>query len=81
MSTIKVTPKKGESFESLLRRFKHRERGSGKPLTARGKLFFERTPNKNKSKASALRKKKKAEKFAFLLRAGKIAQGDFKKMR
>lgn len=72
MSVIRIEKGKGESFESFFRRFKSRERDSGKPLTVKSLRFFERTPNKNRTQKSAIRKIRKQEKLSYLLQSGKI---------
>ncbi len=67
-----VKSKKGESFESLLRRFNRRIIQSGKILQAKKIRFFIKTQNKNAKKASALRRKEIREKRDYLRKIGKL---------
>ncbi len=81
MSDILIKKNKGESFESMFRRFKNRERQSGKPLTVKGKRYHARDIAKNKQKASALRKIAKATKINYLLRSGKMTEQELRGRR
>ncbi len=81
MSQINVTKKKGESFESLFRRFTRRVQASGKMLTARDGRFFSRTPNRNKRHGSALRRLEKRENFEYRMRAGKVTEDELRSLR
>lgn len=67
-----VRRKKGETFESLLRRFSKRIKGSGKILEAKKVRFHRRSPNKNLRRKSALRKKEIAEKITYYKKIGKL---------
>ncbi len=71
---VEVKRKKGESFESLLRRFGRRVQESGKILEARKKRFFAEKPNKNKVRESALRRLEKGEKREYLMRIGQLKE-------
>ena len=51
---VEFKRKKGESFESFLRRFNKRLQQSGKLMTARKKRYFHKDKNENKKKISAL---------------------------
>lgn len=81
MSVIRVEKGKSESFESFFRRFKNRERDSGKPLTVKAIRFFVRKPNKNRVHKSAMRKLVKQEKLSYLLQSGKITPEEIRDFR
>jgi hypothetical protein len=81
MSDIKIEKGKGESFETFFRRFKSRERDSGKPLTVKAIRFFARKPNKNRVQDSALRRIKKHEKIAYLVQSGKLLPEEIRNYR
>jgi ribosomal protein S21 len=69
---VDVKRKKGESFESLLRRFSRRLQQSGKALEARKIRFYSDKPNKNKQRQSALRRLEIREKREYLMRIGQL---------
>ncbi len=69
---VDVKRKKGESFESLLRRFSRRLQQSGKALEARKIRFYTDKPNKNKQRESALRRMEIREKREYLMRIGQL---------
>jgi ribosomal protein S21 len=69
---VDVKRKKGESFESLLRRFSRRLQQSGKALEARKIRFYKDKPNKNKQRQSALRRLEIREKREYLMRIGQL---------
>lgn len=81
MSSIEVKRKKGESFEALFRRFSRRLQQSGKVLEVRGHRFFERTPNKNKVRDSALRRLEMGARREYLLKTGKVKEEDLRVKR
>ena len=66
--------KKGETFESLLRRFNKKVIQSGKILQAKKIRFLEKDPNKNLSKKLALRRKDIKEKKEYLKKIGKLEE-------
>ncbi|MBM5789888.1 30S ribosomal protein S21 [Candidatus Parcubacteria bacterium] len=72
LSVVDVKRKKGESFESFLRRFGRRLQQSGNQLEARKIRFYKEKPNKNKMRESALRRKLMGEKREYLLRIGQV---------
>lgn len=78
---VEVKRKKGESFESLLRRFGRRIQESGKVLEARKIRFFSEKPNKNKVRESALRRLEKREKRDYLMRIGQLKEEPRKQSR
>jgi ribosomal protein S21 len=68
---LEVKRKKGESFESLYRRFQKRLFLSGKMLEVK-KSRFKRAPlTKREKRESALRRKKISDKISYLKRLGK----------
>lgn len=81
MSVIQINKGKNESFESMFRRFKSRERDSGKQLTVKGGRFFARKPSKNKTHESALRRLVKTAKLNYLLQSGKLDPKDIRNFR
>lgn len=75
-----VKRKKGETFESLFRRFQKRIQSSGKVLQAKKVRFHHRPVNPNKRRASALRREEMRAKYEYELRTGKL-QPELKKTR
>lgn len=71
---VEVKRRKGESFESLLRRFSRRVQQSGKMLEARKIRFHSKDPNKTKKRASALHRLAIKEKREYLMRTGQFVQ-------
>ncbi len=65
--------KKGETFESFLRRFNKKMMQSGKVLQAKKIRFLEKEPNKNLSKKLALRRQSIKAKKEFLKKIGKLS--------
>lgn len=78
---IEVKRKKGESFESLLRRFSRRVQDSGKILQARKIRFHSPQPSKNATKATALRREELREKREYLIKSGQATEEDFRRRR
>ncbi len=71
---VDVKRRKGESFESLLRRFTRRVQLSGKMLEARKYRFHSKEPSRTKKKASALRRLELREKREYLLKTGQLVE-------
>lgn len=69
---VHTTRKKGETFESFLRRFNKRLIGSGKLIHARKIRYKTKSVSKNKVKDAALRKKTIKEKFDYLAKIGQL---------
>ncbi|MFH0853950.1 MAG: 30S ribosomal protein S21 [bacterium] len=67
-----IKRKREESFESLLRRFNRKLQQSGKIIEVKQKKFFEKEPNKNQRKASALVRNKIRAKREYLKKTGKL---------
>lgn len=78
---VDVKRKKGESFESLFRRFGRRLQQSGKQLEVRKIRFYTEKPNKNKMRESALRRKEMGEKREYLMRTGQLVEEPRKRRR
>ena len=69
-----VKRKKGESFESLIRKFNKRMQQSGKVLQAKKVRYLESKPNKNLQKKLALRRLKIAKQKQYLSKVGKLKE-------
>jgi len=76
---IEVKRKKGESFESLLRRFSRRVQDSGKMIQARKIRFHANQPSKNAGKATAIRREELREKREYLIKSGQATEEDFRR--
>lgn len=74
----KVKSKKGEMFESLLRRFNRKIMLSGKILQAKKTRFHKKESNKRALRDSALRREKISVKKDYLLKTGKIKEEDLR---
>ena len=74
-----VKRKKGESFESFLRRFNSRVQMSGRLLQAKKIRFLAPGVNKTKKKAAALKRKGTQEKISYMLKSGKLKEEDLKR--
>ena len=69
---VNVKRKKGESFESLYRRFSRRVQQSGNMLQVRKTRFRVDEPNKTKVKKSALRRTVARARREYLIRVGQL---------
>lgn len=69
---VNVKRKKGESFESLYRRFSRRVQQSGSLLQVKKTRFYVEEPNKTKVKKSALRRLVARARRDYLIRVGKL---------
>lgn len=76
-----VKRKKGESFESMLRRFSRKVQQSGRILEARKLRHFDPEKSKNAQHAAALRREYLRAKKDFLIRTGQATEEDFKPKR
>lgn len=74
----KVKTKKGEMFESLLRRFNRKVMLSGKIFQAKKIRFHKKESNKRAVRDSALRREKINIKKDYLLKTGKIKEEDLR---
>ena len=73
--------KKGETFESFLRRFNKRLIQSGKVLQFKKVRYHQKAKNKNLVKASTLHGKKVKEKIEYLKKVGRYKEDDNRKRR
>lgn len=74
-----VKRKKGETFESLMRRFSRRVQQSGKLLQAKKIRFHVRTKSRNLRRVSALRREELRRKREYLKKIGKLEEpGDLR---
>lgn len=69
---VNVKRKKGESFESLYRRFSRRVQQSGSMLQMKKTRFHVDAPNKTKVKKSALRRMVARARREYLIRVGQL---------
>lgn len=72
LSMAEIKKRKGETFESLMRRFRRRMQQSGKLLQAKKVRFLKTDPNKTKRKHSALHRLDMAKRRAYLAKIGKL---------
>ena len=79
LASVEVKRKKGESFESFLRRFNKKLIQSGKLLQARKVRFYQDPVSKVKLRASALRRKEMSSKREYLRKIGKLDELDSKR--
>ncbi len=79
-SVVDVKKKKGERFDSLLRRFNRRVLESGKIFQARKIRFNERNENGRRVKERALRRLEIVEKRDWLRKTGQLPD-EFKRDR
>ncbi len=76
-----VKRKKGESFESLLRRFSRKVQESGKLLQARKIRFHSRTKSKSAVREAALRREYLRARREYLIKTGQATEEDFRPKR
>ena len=69
--------KKGESFESLLRRFKKKIQQSGVLLQSRKIRYYERPKSKNKRRNDTLRRLEINSEREYLKKIGRLKEDDF----
>jgi ribosomal protein S21 len=73
-----VKRKKGESFESLLRRFSTRIQKSGRLIQAKKVRFNKPKQSKTEKKSVALKRETIKSKINYMLRSGKITEDDLR---
>lgn len=73
-----VKRKKGESFESLLRRFSRKVQESGRILQAKKIRYFASPKSKSAVREAALRRVYLRGRKDYLIRAGLATEEDFK---
>ena len=71
---VQFKRKKGESFESFLRRFNKRLQQSGKLMEARKRRYHRNEPNSNAVKGSALISLELRKKKEYLRKLGKLEE-------
>lgn len=71
---VEVKRRKGESFDSLLRRFNRRVQQSGRLLEARKIRFHSKDPNKTKVRESALHRLTAKAKREYLMKVGQYVE-------
>ena len=79
LASVEARRKKGESFESFLRRFNKKLIQSGKLLQARKVRFFQDPVSKIKLREGALRRKDLTSKREYLRKIGKLDELDLKR--
>lgn len=78
---IEVKRRKGESFDTLLRRFTKRVQLSGRLLEAKKHRFHARDKNKNALRKSALRRLEMAGRRDYLLKTGRLTEEEEKRAK
>jgi ribosomal protein S21 len=76
-----VKRKKGESFESLLRRFSRKVQDSGKLLQKKKIRYHARDKSKTAVRDAALRREYLRAKRDFLIKSGQATEEDFRPKR
>ena len=76
-----VKRKKGESFESLLRRFSKKVQESGKLLQAKKIRYYARPKSKAAQRDAALRREYLKQHREYLLKTGQATEEDFRPAR
>lgn len=78
---VECKRKKGETFESFLRRFNKRIIQSGKVLQFKKVQFHAKDPNKNLVKKSTLKRQQLKKRYEFLTKVGLLKEEPRKKRR
>lgn len=78
---VEVKRKKGETFESFLRRHKKKVMQSGVILQFKKIRFHGKDQSRNMQKDSALRKKTIREKREYLKKIGRLPEEDYRRGR
>lgn len=81
ITVAEVKRKKGESFESMLRRFSRRVQESGRMLQAKKIRFHTGDKSENMQKEAALRRETLRAKKDYLIKTGQATEEDFRKRR
>jgi ribosomal protein S21 len=76
-----VRRKKGESFDSLLRRFTRKVQESGKLLQAKKIRYHAHGKSKNLQREAALRRTYLRDRREYLIRTGQATEEDFRPAR
>lgn len=78
---VEVKRKKGETFDSLLRRFQRRYQQSGRGIQTKKIRFHSGATSKTRRHASALRREEKRKEFEYLSKTGQLKEEPKKKFR
>jgi len=73
---VETKRKKGESFESLFRRFQKKIQQSGKILQSRKIRFHQKEKSRNLRRDSALRRLEIGKEKEYLKKVGKLAEDE-----
>lgn len=73
---VDVKRKRGETFESLLRRFNRRLQLSGRILEAKRTRFYKKDKSKNLERENAIRREALKAKREYLIKIGKLREGE-----
>jgi len=76
-----VKRKKGESFESLLRRFSRKVQESGRVFQARKIRFHSENKSRTAVRDAALRRVYLSAKREYMIKTGQATEEDFRKKR
>jgi ribosomal protein S21 len=76
-----VKRKKGESFESLLRRFSKKVQESGRLIQAKKIRFHSRDKSKSATREAALRREYLRGRREYLIKTGQATEEDFRPKR
>ena len=71
---VEVKRKKGETFESFLRRFNKRLQQSGKLIQARKNRFYDRPKSRTEARKAALSRKNIREKLEYMKKTGQLKE-------
>lgn len=78
--SVAVNRRRGESFDSLMRRFSRKVQMSGRLLQAKKIRFHHRTPSKNTQRNVALRREQRKGYYVYLEKIGKLDE-ELEKLR
>ncbi len=73
---VDVKRKRGETFDSLLRRFNRRLQLSGRVLEAKRTRFKKKQPNKNLIRHNAIRREEMKANREYMIKIGKLREED-----
>ncbi len=76
-----IKRKRGETFESLLRRFHRKLQQSGKLIQSRKIRFHQRSKSRNMQRESALRRLEIRKEREYLRKIGKLPEEEFRTRR
>lgn len=76
-----VKRKRGESFESLLRRFSRKVQESGKLIQARKIRYCSKSKSKNATREAATRREYLRGRREYMIKAGLATEADFRPKR